>query len=180
MLRALNTERALRVSLAVFAVLVAGAVALGSYALSTGIAARNETRSITHRVTVIERPSPAELDARLRAAARRISPTASRILLQRLLAAATSAQRARLRGDRGPRGRRGRRGPRGPRGVTGATGPQGRTGAAVRGARGPAGPGGPPGPAGAPGVAGVPADPGAVIADICARAPVLARLLCGG
>jgi hypothetical protein len=182
-LERLGSERALRTSIAVFALLVAAAIGLAAYALVTGLAVQRDTRNITRRVTIIERPTKAQIDARLRAAAAEISPTASRLLLNRLLQFATPAQRAELRGNRGQRGPRGRRGPRGIQGVQGAVGPRGR---AVRGPRGPQGPQGPTGPTGAQGpqgaqgVQGVAGDVTGVVADLCARAPLLARLLCGG
>lgn len=116
---------------------------------------------ITRRIVKIEKPTSGELNAAVIAA----------LHTCRLDSECRAAfMKAAPRGAAGPTGKRGAPGRTGRAGRTGATGARG-----MQGSTGAAGPVGPRGPQGSPGAA---VDTGAVIAELCARAPVLNALLC--
>lgn len=125
-----------------------------------------EIAKVARDVFALAQPTPAEFNRRIKIALQRCGaqPDCRDIF-------ATVAPR----GHRGRTGLRGRRGPQGLRGQRGPVGPRGR---AVRGPTGPPGPTGTPGPIGPQGAPGVSVDADGLVADLCRRTPILARLLC--
>lgn len=124
----------------------------------TVVGLKNEQERIVRNVTNVQRDVTNVTKVVSRSPCKGLS---SRRCFRRLFAAASPADREKMRG---PRGRRGHRGPTGRTGATGARGPRGFTGMqGPRGFAGPigrVGPGGPAGPAGVPGVAAPSPAPG--------------------
>lgn len=148
----LGTERALRISMGVFAIVTAVALAFAILAVVLNTNTRTDVRKVTVRQDRIERPAPAELRKRIEIAIRSLTPEQRRELALSLIGAVPKDG---LRGLRGPRGRAGHDGTDGHDGVDGATGPQG-----PRGHTGATGPQGPKGDTGSVGPQGVPGLPG--------------------
>lgn len=93
----LTTERATGWWIAVFVILVAVAIATGTFALARGFRTEGDVERITRRVIQIERPTPEQLRKSLDAAIARLTRAQRRRLLRELIGAATPEQLERLR-----------------------------------------------------------------------------------
>lgn len=93
----LTTERATGWWIALFVILIATAIAVGTFALARGFRTEADVERITRRVIHIEQPTPAEVRRSLDAAIGRLTAAQRRRLLRELIGAATPEQLQRLR-----------------------------------------------------------------------------------